>query len=37
MNLSINKNQNLVTKYDTNDKKKKKTPFPKTNILIKES
>ena len=33
---SSNKNQNLVNKYDTNEKKKQ-TPFPKASILIKES
>ena len=36
INLNSNKNQNLENKYDTNDKNNQ-NPFPKTNILIKES
>ena len=36
--LSTNKNQNLVNKYDTSDERKNsKFQIPKTNILIKES
>ena len=36
IDLISNKNQNLLNKYDTNDNNKE-APFPKTNILIKES
>ena len=36
IDLISNKNQNLLNKYDADDNNKE-APFPKTNILIKES